>query len=596
MAVLEQTNRQQIRDRFMKVRKRGDFLVGAAVGSGLFAEGAERGGADFVLALSAGRLRLMGTASIACMLPLCDSNALVSAFGTSEFVGRTSIPIFFGACTMTPGRSAEEIAAAVAKLGFAGVMNFPSVVHHPPAVQAALDSFGLGFRKELNLLRGAQALDLWTVCHVRTREQARQAAAMGVDMVCFVYGWSTGGRRGMASAVTLREAVLVAREVAKVVQRENPATLLVLEGGPLEKVEDLMPIYRAAPISGYIGGSTIDRLPLEEAVVNQILRFKATASAALKRTAQDRALLSFGRSLGLVGSSQRMLTLYGQMHHAARNSRRFAYVITGEPGAGRQFVAEAVFRAGGGDPGRLMTVDANEMSTQRLLVNLFGRHEPGSGDLAVRSVVHHAHTAGLVVRSLECVSAPTQRRIARFLAKGTFRAVGGKREEPGGLRVIFVASKDLQLLAEEGLLHPELQRELESREIAVPALREYVEDLEVIVADMARRLTPTTGAPVKLSPAALRRLQVYEWPGNLSELRAFVTRLLTSMTAEWVDEGTAVQLLSRGDRRDARPASEPDLILDALWRHAFHRGHTAAFLGVSRKTLFNKIRRYGLRG
>jgi predicted TIM-barrel enzyme/DNA-binding NtrC family response regulator len=596
MAVMEKTSRQRIHDRFRKVRDTGEFLVGAAVGSGLFAEAAERGGADFVLALSAGRLRLMGTASIACVLPLCDSNAFVAAFGTSEFIGRCSIPSFFGACAMTPDEGAAQIAASVAEAGFAGVINFPSIIHYPVATQSALESCGLGFRKELELLRTAQALDLWTVCHVRTREQARRAAAAGVDMVCFAYGWTAGGQRGMASSLTLREAAMLAREVAKVVQHENPHAFLVLEGGPIEKIEDLMPIYRVAHISGYVGGSTIDRLPLEDAIVNQTRRFKTTAAATRKHTTQDRELLAFGRSLGLVGASQRMLELYRQIRLAARSPLKYACIVTGESGSGRQFVAEALLRSSSGDQNQLMTVDASETSTQRLMVTLFGRHKSEQGKRALPGAMDRAETAGLIVRGLEQVSMYTQRRIARFLAKGTFRAVGGKREETGSLRLIFISSKNTQLLVKEGSLHPELHQELESREIAVPPLREYVEDIEAIVADMAKRVPPAAESAPKLSPSALRRLQIHHWPGNLTELRAFVTHLLASVTTEWVDEAKTDELLGTTGRRIARPATERDIILDALWRHGFHRGRSARFLGISRKTLFNKIRRYSLRG
>jgi len=71
-----------------------------------------------------------------------------------------------------------------------------------------------------------------------------------------------------------------------------------------------MPMYRTAHISGYVGGSTIDRVPLEDAVINQALRFKATAAATRKRTEHDGALIAYGKSLGLVGVSQRMLDLY----------------------------------------------------------------------------------------------------------------------------------------------------------------------------------------------------------------------------------------------------------------------------------------------
>ena len=326
-------SRASIRQRFRSVRERGEFLVGAGVGSGLFMEAAEKGGADFVFALSAGRLRLMGAASAACLLPIFDSNDFVASFGANEFVGRSSIPIFFGA-SVTTQKSAGEIAAAIAELGFAGVTNYPSVVHYPAPMLSALESCGLGFRKELDMLAAAQALDLWTVCWVRTREQAQQATAAGVDMVCFDFGWTTGGWHGMANVgtLTLKEAVMVTREVANAVQRENSETFLVVVGGPIEKIEDLMPICRTAHVSGYIGGSTIDRLPLEDAVMNQTLSFKAAAAMTRKQNEHNRTLVAFGRSLGLVGSSQRMLDLYRSIRQAVRIPPRFACVITGEAG------------------------------------------------------------------------------------------------------------------------------------------------------------------------------------------------------------------------------------------------------------------------
>ena len=173
--------RADIRKKFEAVRGRGEFLVGAAVGTGLFAQAAERGGADFVLALTAGRLRVMGTASLACMLPVCDSNAVVRSFGTKEFLGRLTIPVFYGASAMDPDRSAVEIAECIAADGFAGVMNFPTTAHFPPATLSALEWAGLGFAKEIELLRAAQKLNLWTVCHALTRDQARMAAAAGVE-------------------------------------------------------------------------------------------------------------------------------------------------------------------------------------------------------------------------------------------------------------------------------------------------------------------------------------------------------------------------------------------------------------------------------
>lgn len=588
------TRRRALRERFLQVHARDEFLVGAAVGSGLFAEAAEQGGADFVLALNAGRLRLMGTASVACMLPIRDANSFVESFGPAEFLGRCSIPVFFGASAMTPDRSAAEIAANIAELGFDGVMNFPSVVHYPDAVIAVMESCGLGFRKELELLVAAQRLDMWSIAHVRTRAQARQAAAAGCDMICFDFGWTSGGRRGPQNDVTLSEAALLMREVSKVVQQEHPEALLVLEGGPIESTEDLLPIYQAARISGYVGGSTIDRLPLEDAVINQTLRFKGAAAANRRSTEQDRSLLALGKSLGLVGRSTRMLTFLQTVHQFMRTSSGSAFIVSGERGSRRQLTAEALFRLSGGDPARLLTLDATEMSAQRLLMAVFG-HADAEGRQA-RGAAGSRDVPGIVIRGLEHVSKHIQRRIARFLARGRFRPVGGKREITGNLQLLFISSQPSARLLDQGILDSELHQQLESRELCIPPLREHVEDLEEILDDMIADLSAGKHRAPKLSPAALRRLQTHQWPGNLAELRTFATRLLAADTGARVDERAVADLFDAPALPTPRPASERDVILDALWRHGFHRGRTANFLGVSRKTLYNKISRYKLTG
>src|SRR5258708_14430595 len=115
---------------------RGHFLLGAAIGTGMTAKSAARGGADFLLALSAGRFRSMGAPSAACMLALRDSNQLVMEFGCSEVVGATPLPVFFGATTMGYRDRIEVLVARIAEAGFSGATPFPglffSAAHVPP--------------------------------------------------------------------------------------------------------------------------------------------------------------------------------------------------------------------------------------------------------------------------------------------------------------------------------------------------------------------------------------------------------------------------------------------------------------------------------
>lgn len=584
-----------IQERFRAVRKRGEFLVGAAVGSGLFATAAEQGGADFVLALNAGRFRLMGAASAACMLPIADANAFVAQFATGEFSHRCSVPVIFGASGMGTAESPEDIAASIAAMGFSGVINFPTVINYSEVVNTALEANEAGFGRELAILSAAQHREMFSIANVKTREQARQAAAIGIDMICLTFGW-TVTRTQMKESVTLQEATLLAQSVAKVVRRENRDCFLVLEGGPLGSSEDLMPIYRAAAIDGYIGGSPIDRFPIERAVLNQTVRFKRTAVATRRHTEKERALIAFGRAQGFLGSSQRSVKFYHALRDLSRSSSKLPLVITGERGSGRQSAAEALFRLWGLEAKHWLALGAKELSAQRLLTVLFGHTNTLMGKSVLRGVLARPDVAGLVIRDLEQMTLHTQRRIARVLLRGKAHSTKGKPLQSSGLPMIFLASKSLKSLQEERLVSPELAELLPGRELAVPSVREHTEDIEELLLHALASISGRSKLNYRFSPAAMHRLQAHPWPGNYPELHQFAARLLATNSEEEVDEITLASLFESGVHPAAHPPSERSLILDALWRHGFHRGNTARFLGIARKTLYNKIRFYKLTG
>ena len=97
----------------------------------------------------------------------------------------------------------------------------------------------------------------------------------------------------------------------------------------------------------------------------------------------------------------------------------------------------------------------------------------------------------------------------------------------------------------------------------------------------------------QVSPAALRRLRLHGWAGNLAEVRSVATHLLARIRDGRVSEADVAETLEPTPNQRV-VGNERELILDALWRHSFHRERTAQFLGVTRKTLYNKIVRLGI--
>src|SRR5437762_430978 len=161
---------------------RRHFLVGAAIGTGMAAQSAVRGGADFLLALSAGRMRCIGEPSVAAMLPLRECNELVMSFARAEILPRATVPVFFGAASFDPRLDLAALVERIAKAGFAGITNFPTAILIDGAYRQFLERVGLGFQRELDLLSLAKARGRMTPASAHTRDEAVAAARCGAAL------------------------------------------------------------------------------------------------------------------------------------------------------------------------------------------------------------------------------------------------------------------------------------------------------------------------------------------------------------------------------------------------------------------------------
>jgi predicted TIM-barrel enzyme/DNA-binding NtrC family response regulator len=569
--------------------KNKDFIVGAAIGSGAIAMAAVEGGVDLILALNAGRFRIMGTASPMSMLPVRESNQFTLSFAADELLHRCPVPVFFGASVMTPSWTIEHILDTIAEYGFPGVVNFPTSAHFSPPIRKALEACGYGFSREIELLRAAKQRGFQTMAHLKTKHQARAAVRAGVDMVCYNFGWNAGGELGFESRINLQEATWHAREVSRVVKRNRPQTLFLLEGGPIEDPAQLAIIYQQARIDGYVGGSTIDRLPLEVSVKNRSSHFKAANLLAQKMASEHETLVHQARAIGFVGTSAAILKVVKAIHRFAPSN--VSVLISGESGTGKQTTVDAIGHLR--SDARTVILDATTMTSAKLASTLFG----GRSTAADRGLLGHPKIDQVVINGLEATSIRLQKRIVFLLERGYFTTSPKKRKIRGSARLLFVSQKNLKTLLVEKRICPEFGARLKGHEIELPSLRHRIEDIEELFETALATLL--NQAPesryTKLSPVALRRLMRHDWPGNLPELRATAARFAARSNDDTPDDRLIGQILVNSPSDQRSPLrTERDLILDALWRNGFNRSHTAKYLGISRKTLYNKIQRLGI--
>jgi predicted TIM-barrel enzyme len=390
----------------------GQFIVGAAIGSGGAARAAEHGGADFLLVLTAGRFRIRGAASAACMLALDDANTLAQDLVEHEIGPICRGPIFLGLSAMNPKDDLEAMVSTSASLGCAGIMNFPTVAHYPAYIREALDRAWIGFTRELALLARAREAGLEAIAHVTTAEQAEEAARIGADAICLNYGWNTGGDTGARSQISLSEASVIAAEVRRRIRKINCEACLLLEGGPIETSSDLMTVLEASRADGYIGGSTIDRLPMETGTANQVLSFKNTVLALSRQAHQKSNRLKTLEQVGLYGTSRAMVDLADNIA-AFKKSDGPALAIGGE-GSGRQRVLKAIAMQRGHSLSSVLTLNTDTLTPAQIQNRLLG-----STKQPARFGLQAIEQKYLILRNLADLHKPIQRRIAQYLETGT---------------------------------------------------------------------------------------------------------------------------------------------------------------------------------
>ncbi|WP_439598238.1 phosphoenolpyruvate hydrolase family protein [Falsiroseomonas sp.] len=538
--------------------KRIEILVGAAIGLGMTARAAVDGGADFLLVLSAGRLRVMGAPSLSCMLPIRDSNAFTDAFARAEILDRVAVPVFFGAAACDPREALPALLGRIRDAGYHGIANFPTAIHLDGSFRTALEAAGLGFAREVAMLRDAASQGLATLGYAKTRAEVDALLQARVQRICLNFGWNSGGSQGVPSGVPLEAAAERARRLFAHIRRRAPGTLCFVEGGPIIDPAHLQQVCEASRADGYLGGSTLDRLPLEMAVMQTTSAFKTTR--LLPQDGDAAPSLP-----GLVGRSQAARQLVARIARLVATD--LPILVEGEPGSGRTTVARAIHQASGRS-GTLTFLDARQDIAPRLF---------GDGGPAALLALRHST---LVIEGADALPPLLRARLADWIERGSFSRFAKPSERSPGARLVLTHPPGGEALA----------RALSAQRLVVPPLRERLEDLPLLARAMLR------GSQAgELEPAALRLLMARSWPGNLRELAEVLRRAATEGRGGRITlAALEAQLGPASAAPPASPLDERAWILDALRRNRFRRGETAAFLGIARKTLYNRMRRLGL--
>ncbi len=268
--------RQQVLDRLNGNVARGEPILGAGAGIGLSAKFIERGGGDLIIIYNSGRYRMAGHGSAAGVLAFGDANAIVMEMGEREVLPVVKeTPVIAGVNGTDPTRRMSHFLRQVRDMGFSGVNNFPTVGIIDGRFRQELEETGLGFYREVEMIRTAHEMDLFTVVYTCTPEEARQMAAAGADVIIVHVGTTSGGSIGVKNTrTTLEEAAAKVREQTAAVRAVRPDALILAHGGPIANPPDAAYIYEHTEAVGFVGASSIERLAAEPAIQETTAAFK----------------------------------------------------------------------------------------------------------------------------------------------------------------------------------------------------------------------------------------------------------------------------------------------------------------------------------
>jgi predicted TIM-barrel enzyme len=268
-------SRQEILRRLKAQTETGKPIVGCGAGTGISAKFAEAGGADLIIIYNSGRYRMAGRGSLAGLMPYGDANGIVVEMAAEVLPVVKDTPVLAGVCGTDPFRLMPVFLKQLKEIGFAGVQNFPTVGLIDGKFRLNLEATGMGYDKEIEAIRLAHELDMFTSPYVFDADQAKAMAEAGADQLVAHVGLTTSGAIGAGVAMTLDEAINRVMQIADAGRKVRADLIVICHGGPFDEPDNVGEALKRMPgIQGFFGASSIERLPTERAIRGQVEAFK----------------------------------------------------------------------------------------------------------------------------------------------------------------------------------------------------------------------------------------------------------------------------------------------------------------------------------
>jgi transcriptional regulator with PAS, ATPase and Fis domain len=329
---------------------------------------------------------------------------------------------------------------------------------------------------------------------------------------------------------------------------------------------------------------------------------------------QQEEILALKRTLrlnednhGIVGKSAPMQQMFELIDNVAQTQA--PVMIRGESGTGKELVARAIHERGQRRKRPFVKVNCAALNENLLESELFG-HAKGAytgADRARMGRFESAHGGTIFLDEIGDIPPHTQVKLLRVLEEKEIERVGENRPISVDVRVVTATNRDLEGLIKEGRFREDLYFRINVFPLSVPALRERREDVPIIVQHFLRLNNTKTGKRILgLTPEAMEKLVAYDWPGNVRELRnaieyAFVLCHSGAISSRHLPPKVVYENVcappparSTATRQSPQARDHRSLLLTALRESDGNQSAAARMLGVSRVTVWKRIKKYGI--
>ena len=251
-------------------------IIGGGAGTGISAKSEEQGGIDLIIIYNSGRYRMAGRGSAAGLLAYGNANEIVKDMAREVLPMVRHTPVLAGVNGTDPFVFMPQFLNELKAMGFSGVQNFPTIGLFDGAMRQSFEETGMSYGLEVDMIAMARDLDLLTTPYVFNADEAAAMTKAGADVIVAHMGVTTGGAIGALAAKSLDACQVEIDVIAAAARRVRSDVIVLCHGGPISTPADARHVLsRCTGCHGFFGASSIERLPVEDAITRQVQDFKA---------------------------------------------------------------------------------------------------------------------------------------------------------------------------------------------------------------------------------------------------------------------------------------------------------------------------------